>query len=203
MHGIYVFVRVGTSLEVTFVASPAVAHLNPPHAHIVLLNNLSLNNLHIVAAPPPPIPLPPQIHQPAFIPLPPPPAHPPTPADYAHALDYVKQVDAAKGDRLFMCLHKRYTQDVIAAAGGATNVQLQEAYRYLSLVDAAVNLTGVSAVHSYCNLMYDHSVTASLQLPVVQVGLQAALQAVLPAALQVALAELYIIGAQVSTSFLT
>src|ERR1700685_876935 len=63
-----------------------------------------------------------------------------SPTDYAHALDYVKQVDAAKGDRLFMCLHKRYTQDVIAAAGGVTNVQLQEAYRYLSLVDAAVNL---------------------------------------------------------------
>jgi hypothetical protein len=51
--------------------------------------------------------------------------------------------------------------------------------------------------------MYDISVIASFQLPTVQVGLQAALQAVLPAALQEALAELYIMVAQVSTSFST
>lgn len=90
--------------------------------------------------------------------------------------------------------------------GGATVNQQQAAYRYLSLIDAAMNLPGMSAAYSYCSSMYNLSITAALQLPAVQAGLQGALQvaleAVLPAALQGALTELYVMGAQVSTSFL-
>jgi hypothetical protein len=77
-----------------------------------------------MAASPPPIPLPIQIHHPAFIPRPPPPANPPTPADHVNAVNYVKWVEAASGDRLFMHLRKEYTHNVIAAVSGATNIQL-------------------------------------------------------------------------------
>jgi len=128
-----------------------------------------------MAAPPPPISLPPQINAPTLIPLPPMPANPPT-ADHCRAAGYVRRVENAK------------------AVGQATNTQLHEAYQYLSLVDAALNLP------------------AALQLPTVQPALQAtmqaALQATLPAALQAALpaalqaavpaalAELYIMAAQ-------
>src|SRR6266436_520982 len=95
-------------------------------------NNLPLHNLHVMAAPPPPIPLPLQIHQPALIPRPPAPANPPTPADHVHAVNYVKQVEAASGDTLFMHLRKEYTHNIIAAVGSATDIQLQHAYQYLS-----------------------------------------------------------------------
>jgi hypothetical protein len=65
-------------------------------------------------------------------------------------VNYVKRVEAASGDRLFMLLRKEYTHNVIAAVGGATDIQVQHAYRYLSHIDAALNLPGMFAVHSYC-----------------------------------------------------
>jgi hypothetical protein len=102
-----------------------------------------------MAALPPPIPLPLQIHHPAFKPHPPPPANPPTPADHVNAVNYVKWVEAASSDRLFMHLCKEYTVNVIAAVSGATTIQLQCAYWYLSRIDATLNLPGMSAVHSY------------------------------------------------------
>ena len=102
--------------------------------------------------------------------------------------------------------------------GGATVNQQRAAYRYLSLIDAATNLSGMSAAYSHCSSKYNLSITAALQLPAEQGGLQGALQvalravlpaalqaalpAALPAALQGALTELYVMGAQVSTSFL-
>jgi len=41
-----------------------------------------------------------------------------------------------------------FTHNVTAAIGEATNTQLRQAYRYLSLIDAAYNLPGASAVLS-------------------------------------------------------